>query len=342
LQTGQSTIEVDLTDDILVARTSNNEHFQLRRALGETGYITVPLRARGRILGVISLVVGDSGRRYTLDDLALAEELSYRAALAVDNARLYHEAQASIQAREQFLSIASHELKTPLTALVGYVKLLRQRQPIPQEQTDRNMRALRVISEQADRLNKLITLMLDLSRIQQGQLTIDPAPLDLTALARRVAGDIEWTLDQHTLMVETPSEPVYMIGDAVRLEQALHNLLQNAVKYSPAGGLVQVGVAQHATFACMWVTDQGIGIPAKSRSLLFQRFQRINNPETQHVSGLGLGLYIVKEIVALHNGSIDVTSKEGMGSTFTIRLPLNVLDHAAYAAAEQQQTPYSR
>jgi signal transduction histidine kinase len=278
--------------------------------------------------------VGDSERRYNEDDLVLAEELAYRAALSVDNARLYHEAQSAIQAREQFLSIASHELKTPLTALIGYVKLLRQCPDPATYQPDRHARALRVISEQAARLNKLVTLMLDLSRIQQGQLTIDPAPLDLAALARRVAGDIDWTLDQHTLVVEAPDEPIYIMGDDVRLEQVLHNLIQNAIKYSPAGGKVCVGVEQHDSYACLRVADQGIGIPEKSVSQLFQRFQRITNPDTQHVSGLGLGLYIVKEIISLHNGSIDVISREGEGSTFTIHLPLTVSEHALCPIAD--------
>jgi PAS domain S-box-containing protein len=335
LQTGIAEMAVGRDEEHLARTTCNEEHFQLRCSLGEIGYMTVPLLARGRTLGVVSFVAGQSGRCYQPEDLALAEEIAYRAALAVDNARLYHEAQAAVQARDQFLSIASHELKTPLTALMGYVTLL-QRRFVPEGSlSSRDLRALRVIGEQATRLNRLITLLLDLSRIQKGQLGIEPAPLDLVHLTQRVAADMELTLEQHTLTVCAPDEPLWLMGDEVRLEQVLQNLLQNAIKYSPEGGLIEVGVARHGTLARMWVTDEGVGIPKAAMAQLFQRFQRIANPATQHVSGLGLGLYIVKEIVTLHGGEIEVTSTEGLGSTFTVYLPLQVETHTSIAASRE-------
>lgn len=323
LQTGQSKLVVDSTDSERARATSDPAQLAIRRELGETSYMTVPLLARGRTLGAISLVLGDSERRYSAEDLAVAEEIAYRVALAVDNARLYHEAQAAVQARDQFLSIASHELKTPLTALVGYVKLLRRRFTPGNSLTERDLRAIHVIDEQSSRLNRLISLLLDLSRIQKEQLSIDPAPLDLSLLVRRVVNDMELIVERHSILVETPDHPLYINGDEMRLEQVLHNLLQNAIKYSPSGGIIRVCLEAEAETACIRVTDQGIGIPREAMHRLFQRFQRISNPDTQHVSGLGLGLYIVKEIVLLHGGHVNVASEEGIGSTFTVYLPLH-------------------
>jgi PAS domain S-box-containing protein len=321
LSSGQSVMKINISDEQLAEHISEPGCLALRRQLGETGYMTVPLRARGRTLGVISFIVGNSGRCYTSKDLALAEELAYRAALAVDNARLYEEAQAAVRARDEFLSIASHELKTPLTALVGYIKLLTRRCEPGTMPTERDIRALRVIDEQSTRLHQLINLLLDMSRIQMGQLTIEPAPLDLAALSKRVACDIELTLEQHTLTLDLPPEPVCIVGDEVRLEQVLQNLLENAIKYSPDGGQVLVRLQQYGDCVLLSVSDEGIGIPGEAMQRLFQRFQRIANPHTCHVSGLGLGLYIVKEIVSLHGGSVDVESSEGRGSTFKVCLP---------------------
>jgi signal transduction histidine kinase len=290
----------------------------------------VPLIARGRVLGALSLATSESNREYGPNDLALAEDLGYRAAVAIDNARLYHEAQNAVRVRDQFLSIASHELKTPLTALLGNAQLLQRRAIREGSFSARDQRALHVIADQATRLNKMIAALLDISRIEMGQLSIARVPMDLSALVCRVVAEIQPTLEQHSINYTDPGVPLWIEGDELRLEQVLHNLISNAVKYSPAGGIVAVRVEQREASVCAIVEDQGIGIPASSVPQLFTRFYRADNVNPQNISGMGIGLFVVKEIMTLHGGTVAVASQEGQGSTFTICLPI------AAAAPEAQ------
>jgi signal transduction histidine kinase len=290
--------------------------------LGFTSYIAVPLIAHERTLGTITLVSATSGRRYTEADLALAEDLAQHAALAIDNARLYHEAQEALRTRDQFLSIASHELKTPLTSLLGYAELLERRTARERTLPQRDQNAVQVIVKQASQLSKMVTSLLDLSRIQTGQLSTERVPLDLGGLVERAVMEVQPTLDRHTLRFNGPDEPLIVEGDDVRLEQVLQNLIGNAIKYSPEGGPVSIRLSRRNGQAYIEVADEGIGIPAPAQARLFQRFYRAGNVDPEQVGGLGIGLYVVKEIVAMHGGQIDVASEEGKGSSFTVRLPL--------------------
>jgi signal transduction histidine kinase len=281
----------------------------------------VPLIARGEALGVVALVSAERGR-YGAADLALAEELARRIALALENARLYYDARQAIAMRDQFLSIAAHELKTPLTTVLGYARLLQRRQEQAPTLTERDGRALQTIVAQGVRLEGLINLLLDLSRIEAGRLRIESAELDFAALVRRMVDDTQPGLDQHTLTLEDTGEALPVVGDALRLEQVVQNLIQNALKYSPGGGAVTVRVERQGRQAVLVVRDEGIGIPAEALPQLFQRFYRAPNVHALNISGAGIGLYVVREIVARHDGMIAVASVEGQGSTFTVRLPL--------------------
>jgi signal transduction histidine kinase len=231
-------------------------------------------------------------------------------------------AQEAVQARDTFFSVASHELKNPLTALLGNAQLLQRRLHQEVALSDRNQRMLGVIVEQAGRLNKLIAEMLDVGRIASGHLALTRGAVDLVALAERVVAEVQPTLTDHTLAFERLAPSLVVDGDAVRLEQVLQNLLQNAIKYSPEGGSVAVRVERQGHLACLAVTDQGIGIAPEDLPRLFQRFYRAEHESAGGIAGLGIGLYVVKEIVSLHDGTIDVQSALGGGSTFTVRLPL--------------------
>ncbi|WP_161668758.1 GAF domain-containing protein [Kallotenue papyrolyticum] len=331
LQTGKSILVGDVGDLRHLSR-----YAEAQRLLGELGtcaYMVVPLRARGRTIGAISLVAGTSGRRYTPHDLALAEELARRAALAIDNARLYEEAQAAIELRDEFLSIASHELKTPLTTLLGHIQALQRRllRAAPPILGERDRRALSIIEAQALRLNKQISNLLDVSRLQMGQFYIEPQPMDLCALAQRVVEELEPTLERHTIRLLSEQAPLPIVGDEQRLEQVLQNLLQNALKYSPDGGTITVRLEHQGQHVVLRVSDEGIGIPETVQANLFQRFFRAPNVNERRIKGFGIGLYLIREIVARHNGSVEVSSVEGAGSTFTVRLPLS---NAALPAPE--------
>jgi PAS domain S-box-containing protein len=322
IRTGEPEIYPSIPDEMLVAGARDEEHLRLSREVGLTSAMIVPLVARGRTLGALSFVAAESRRHYTPADLPVAEELARRAALAVDNARLYHEAQEAVHIRDEFLSIAAHELKTPVTSLLAYSQVLQRRVERERTASERDKRAIKVIGEQASRLSRLIASLLDLSRIETGHFVLERRKVDLVALARRVVEEAQPTVDRHELAFSAPDEPVPIEGDDLRLEQVIQNLLQNAVKYSPEGGPIEVKVAREGEYAAIAVTDHGIGIPAASQSQLFQRFFRAGNVDASNISGMGIGLYVVKEIVSRHGGDVRVSSVEHQGTTFRVRLPL--------------------
>jgi PAS domain S-box-containing protein len=234
------------------------------------------------------------------------------------------EAQEAVRVRDVFLSIAAHELKTPLTSLLGNAQLLQRRAERDGNTTDRGKNAIRVIVDQAKRLDKMILALLDVSRIETGKLSIERTPVDLCGLVRRVVEEVQPTLVSHTVDCQMPTSMLMIDGDEVRLEQVIQNLITNAIKYSPQGGSVVVRIEQHDTQVHLEVMDTGMGIPKDDQPYLFQRFYRASNAEAQYRSGMGIGLYVVKEIVTLHGGIIAVESCEGVGSTFTVSLPLDL------------------
>lgn len=245
---------------------------------------------------------------------------------AAEQAR--REAEAALQTRDQFLSIASHELRTPLTSLMGYAHLLRT--AVARGKGDLARMTDRITS-QAQRLNALIEQLLDVSRLQRGQFAIERRPTDLAAVVAQVVDEFRATLPpdtKHPIEIHRPDEPVMIAGDAQRLEQVIQNLLSNAVKYSPSGGTVRVHVIHTATAAELVIEDQGIGIPVEARDQLFQPFYRASNVGEQ-VSGFGIGLHIVREIVQRHGGRIEVASTVGAGSCFRVVLPLSSDDGSA-------------
>lgn len=230
-------------------------------------------------------------------------------------------AQESIRLRDQYLSIVAHELKTPLTSLLGNAQLLQRRMSQDGNLSERHERPLQVVLDQTSKLNRMIETLLDLSRIENNRLRIDAAVVDANQLVRSVVEAMQPVLIRHTLDVKLPDEPLFVMGDAFRLEQVLQNLVQNAIKYSPEGGTVGIVVDTWNEQVMMSVTDNGIGIPSTALPQLFTRFYRGPNVNSEQISGLGIGLYVVKEIVDVHGGDVDVESVEGQGSTFRVSLP---------------------
>jgi PAS domain S-box-containing protein len=309
-------------DQALFATMVEGDALEVADALQPRSHIIMPLVVRRAVIGVVAFGYSVSGRAYAAADVEVAAEIAARAAQAIDNARLYQQAQEAVLVRDSFLSIAAHELKTPLTALYGQAQLL-QRRMQREAVSEPNQRTIGIVVEQASRLSELISDLLDLSRIEAGQLQIQLSPLDLSALTQRVAKEVELTLSRHQISYCLPTVPVLVAGDALRLEQVLQNLLQNAAKYSPAGGAITITLTTEGDRARLAVADQGIGIPQSALPQLFTRFYRAPNAEGRNISGVGVGLYVVKEIVTRHGGEVAVTSVEGQGSTFTVMLPLH-------------------
>jgi signal transduction histidine kinase len=303
--------------------TRDDRHQEVVRELGVRSVIRVPVLARGRTLGVISFISTDPARRYGSTDLALAEELGRRCAVAVDNARLYAEAQEAIRTRDEFLSIASHELRTPLTGIKGYSQILLRALGRSQLDEDRLRRSLMIIDESADRLTTLIGDLLDVSRIRTGHLPLRMTTVDLVTTVREVADRYRDHLgDEHRLVVDLPSQPTYAEVDVERLEQVVTNLLSNAAKYSPAGGEIVLSLEGGEGGALVQVSDSGIGLPLENLETIFQPFGRAPNATLRSLPGMGLGLYICRTLVERQGGRIWATSGgENRGTTFGFWLP---------------------
>ncbi|WP_438030831.1 AAA family ATPase [Sorangium sp. So ce233] len=295
-------------------------------------WLRVPLLARDRCLGVMTLLATTPRRRYGPDELRLAEELGRRAALALETARLYAEAQEAIQRRDEFLLVASHELKTPLTSLqmqaylVGRLLGRYQRAEVAPERIDAS---LQVLNRQIARLGRLVDELLDATQLNAGRMTLARAPVDLAALAREVVERMGQQIARARCRVQLDlDEPVVGRWDPSRLDQVLINLLSNAIKYG-AGGLIHVVVRRHEGRALLSVRDHGIGIAEADHARIFERFERAVS--VRNFGGLGLGLYIVRWIVTSHGGTIRVESRLGAGATFLVELPLEPAEIEAEA-----------
>lgn len=246
-------------------------------------------------------------------------DISDRKAAEAERGRLLQAAQEAIQVRDDFLSIASHELKTPLTPLSTWLQLV-QRRITAGQQVDPSW--LIKARNSLDRLAALINDLLDASRVQSKRLTVRFERVSLSDVVIEQVAAAETLSEKHEFFTKVPDWPVCVMGERARLEQVLANLLENAIKYSPRGGPIRVELRTEADEALLAVTDSGVGIPKDQLTLLFDRFFRARNISTRSYGGLGLGLYIVRDILDHHGGRIWVESELGVGSTFTVALPL--------------------
>jgi signal transduction histidine kinase len=283
----------------------------------------VPLVARGRTIGAITFVSAESGRRFDDADLVLAEDLAGRCALAVDNARLYREARTAVRDRDEFLSMAAHELRTPVTGVKGYAQLLRRGEARNDLDPDRRARYLEDIAAAADRLARLSDDLLDVSRLRLGYLPLRPRPVDIAALVRRaIARWRDLAGDPRPLDLSLPEGLLTAVIDPDRVEQVLVHLLENAARYSPDLAPVRVEAVAERHGVCFGVRDEGMGLPQGTGDAIFEPFGRGANAAARGLPGLGLGLFICRGIVERHGGRIWAESAgEGRGASFSFWLP---------------------
>ncbi len=321
LRTGQPELYPDITDEMLVAAAQDEEQLRLLREIGYSSVMIVPLVARGRVVGALQLVATESGQHFNAQDLELAQELAQREAIAVDNARLYQEAQVAIAARNEFLSIASHELKTPVTSLRGFAQLL-IRQLDRQKALDPNRvrPMVETMEKQADKLARLITRLFDLSKLEAGRLVLEPETIDLVQLLGDLVTLVQTTTEKHQLVLHSPPVLEWLV-DPLRFEQIIINLVDNAIKYSPNGGLIELSLSTpDRDTVCLMVKDQGLGISPEHRANIFEPFYQAHE---RGYAGLGMGLYISRQIIELHGGQITVEFPDEGGTCFIISLPRN-------------------
>ncbi len=292
---------------------------EIARMLGLRSGMVVPMRAREGTFGAIAF--GASTRRYETDDLALAEEIGRRAGTAIENARLYRQAQQAIGVRDQFLAIASHELKTPVSALLLVIDgVERSLHRIPNA-PERMRHKIEVLSRQARRLSQLVSNLLDVARVQAGQLDVEIADVDLCAIVREVVERHEQEAARAGCALElVAGAPVAGAWDENRVDQVVSNLLSNAIKYG-AGKPIRLVAEASGDTARLSVTDRGIGIAPDDHERIFERFERAVAGGSGF-EGMGLGLWITREIVKRLGGSIRVESALGQGAHFTVELPM--------------------
>ena len=284
-------------------------------------YLAVPVLSRtGDVMG--GLFFGHAEPNiFTEQAEHIVVGLAAQTAIAMDNARLFLEAQQAIQARDTFLSMASHELKTPTASIVGYAQLLEKRSKLEGTSETRQGRSIQVLRGQAERLERLVRTLFDLAHLNLGVFELHRVPLDMTLLVKRIVDGLQVSLHNHHVTVQVEGEPHIVDGDEVRMEQVIQNVLQNAIKYSPDGGAIEIALAPQDDSIVLTVRDHGIGIPETALSQIFNRFYRASNVIDRHVAGLGVGLNIVREIVTLHGGRIEVDSVLDQGTTFRMFFP---------------------
>jgi PAS domain S-box-containing protein len=310
-------------DSQRTARAHDADHLRMLRELDSRAVMIVPLTARGRMLGALSVISTRPGRLYDATDLAIAEELARRCGQAVDNARLHQEAQSAVKARDRFVSIASHELRTPIARVKGYAEMVLAAHSDGDLTDEMLVRSLKRIDNASDRLTALVRDLLDVSKISAGNLPMRLRTLDVTDLVREVVGRYqEQITGAGHLLLEIVGSPGGISADADRIEQVLVNLLENALKYSPDGPELRVRVQAKARGVLLEVQDHGIGLPLESAERIFEPFSRATNAEQHQITGMGLGLYICRNIVEQHRGRIWARSAgEGSGTLLSVWLP---------------------
>ena len=280
-----------------------------------------PLLARDRALGVLTLGMGPSMRRYLASDLALAEDLAGRAAIALDNARLYRNVQEADRHKNEFLSMLAHELRNPLAPIRNAIQILRKKAAKEPE----DLMLHEMIDRQVHHLIRIVDDLLDLSRITRGKIHLQMENVDLAGVIARAVETSRPLIDarKHELSIVSPPQPIRVRGDEVRLAQVVSNLLNNAAKYTEEGGKIEVRTEDGEEMATIRVRDNGMGIPTEMLSSIFELFKQVDHSLDRAQGGLGIGLTLVHKLVEMHDGCVEAFSEgPNRGSEFVVHLPI--------------------
>jgi PAS domain S-box-containing protein len=319
IKTGLPEIYPEITDEMLAAAARDEDHLGLMRELAFKSALVVPMIARGRTLGALTLVSSDKGRRYGDEDVALAMEVATRAALAIDNAQLYRSALAASEAKSAFLATMSHELRTPLNAIIGYQSLLKE--GIDGPLNGSQIAHLSRIRASADHLLGLIDEVLTFSRVEAGKEVVQREDISLRSIVNEAITMIAPLAHAKGLSLRAEDAEVLLFTDASKVRQILLNLLSNAVKFTDAGEIV---IRSHSDGEKVEVsvTDTGIGIASENRERIFDPFWQVEQRSTRKVGGTGLGLSVSRTLARMVGGDVRVESELGKGSTFILTLPV--------------------
>lgn len=317
MTTGYPVLEAEITPAFIRASFAEHSQRQMVEALGPRSFICVPLVSSGKILGALTLVTSGSGRRYDEADLSLAADMARRAAIVVEHARLFHEAQQATKARDDVLAVVAHDLRNPLNTVTMAIGLMLENTPVERTQ---ERRQVEIVRRAADRMNRMIQDLLDVKRMESGRLAIDLRPEDVDVIINDMIEMLRPLAVGSSITLESsvPEGLPPVLADSARIQQVLSNLVGNAVKFTPREGRITVCAEEIEGEVRFGVIDTGPGIPPEQVPHIFGQFWQASSSDRR---GIGLGLAIAKGIVEAHKGTIWVESHVGLGSTFYFTLP---------------------
>lgn len=321
-RTGKPEMISAIPDEMLVHGAKDERHLRLIRSLGLKSYICVPLTASGEVIGVLTFATAESGHGYTDADLTLATDLANRAAVAVENTRLYQALREADRRKDEFLATLAHELRNPLAPIRNSLQILK----MPRVDTETVERSRDMMERQVHHLVRLVDDLLDVSRVMRGKIELRLEQVELASVVARAVETVQPLVESrgHDLSVRLPPESLPLKADPVRLAQVVGNLLTNATKYTEPGGRIWLTAERDRDTAVLRVRDSGIGIAPYMLARIFELFVQVDHAATRSQGGLGIGLTLVKNLVEMHNGTVEARSGGlGKGSEFIVRLPLS-------------------
>jgi PAS domain S-box-containing protein len=309
----------NMTPEFLREAVADPEYRELLSKIGATSTVLAPLILRGRVVGVLRLAMAESGRRYSDDDLPLAQEIAHHAALAIEGARVYGLAQSAIVARDNVMAVVSHDLRNYLSTVRMSAQMLSR--IIPAGEGRNGRKQVEAIDRAATRMDELIEGLRDATMIESGHFTIEARTEDVAALVDDAVKILEPQAEGRSLQLKVQLEdaPSPVHCDRERVLEVITNLVGNAIKFTQEGGEIRIAEKTEGSVVCFSVSDTGSGIPDQLVSHVFDRFWKGREGNRK---GTGLGLFIAKGIVEAHHGTIWVESKVGLGTTFYFTLPV--------------------
>lgn len=334
IRTGKPAMMEVIPPGLIESRVHDEAQRRILKELSFSSYMCVPLISANGTLGAMTFAFAESDRHYTDHDLAFAQDVAARAALAIDNSFAYRRAHDANRLKDEFLATLSHELRTPLNAILGYAQMLN----IGILHGERQAKAITVLTRNAEVLRQIIDDVLDIARITAGKLRLNVQPIDLNDILRNAVATMQPAADAKGVSLEATldARAAPVLGDGDRLLQVIWNLLSNAVKFTQPGGRVWLRLEEVGPSVQIVISDNGQGIEPAFLHHIFERFRQADSRFSREHGGLGLGLAIVRDLVELHGGTVSASS-DGLdaGATFCVRLP-STKGHAAPPISEQE------